>query len=472
MSWKSNFKTTQLSVIDSQEKNLKKGGFSRGGSKRNYHTIKHGENIFKLLPAHMDSISYAYPLVRSQFPWQYKAENGDMKDSSKKVFNAIWHGFKHGIVSDVAEEYIKFVDYIASSELATTMSEDDIAKWRKPITGYKDGQYFIRGIEPDPKTVMYAIRMERKPGGGLVEGEIGILEVGKYVKDELNKLAAKAAGTNPAGHEPFTSPDDGIPVIINFNKNASKSTDFYDVDFYTEQRAGSPIPIPVVYPLSDKIGEIFNEMDSLEKIYGRGLYTMHDFDLALEGLINFDNKPRKFKNDKGVLVEYEFGVFEYEEWQKIVEKCKMQVPEKDGAIQSTVVESTEKKKESGAPKRVTRETAAKVATPDPVKTDVVAESGTFAEFVETLDRQELKQMVDALELNVVIRKSKTDIDVRFEIVNDYNSLEDIDKVIADKDLISFASARKFTILPNDIDGSSDTGDMPDLSDLEDQINEM
>jgi hypothetical protein len=413
---KDRFKRTKLKTLNDQDKELQQRGF-KGKSRRNYLKIEDGENYFRLLPAHIESKSFAYKAVRHQLPWIYAQENGPDRESFKNIFNARQHG---GAKKDIIEEYIKFVEYIASSEMGDK-SEKEIEDFLKHVNGWK-GERWNRGLGADDKDMMYAISCSRSSKGELIAGDIGVLEIGKSIKTDINKMAAGAQDEeDPAGTEPFTDPEIGIPIKITRNSKAKKPADYYITEFYKLKSAASPVPIPTPWAIDDEILEELDKKDSLEKMYGPNVYTRRDFELALKGLELFDKK-------------FKYGVFEYDEWNDIVTELSEDWPvegesedegetedKKSEASPKTSTKSSTKGRVSRIPKADTTKAKVTTTTKKEVKKEEAPDGPEYADprlgqLLEAQDRGGLKAVIMELELDVVVKRGVSDGRVREMIV--------------------------------------------------------
>ena len=167
-----------------------------------------------------------------------------------------------------------------------------------------------------------------------VEKKFGKLEIGKAVKIGLQKLAAQEAANQPLGTDPFSDPWEGIAVMIDYNPDAERAQDYYSVGFYQPKIGAGKFKI---FELNDEDLTNLLQFDSLYKQY-RNTYRRRDFELALEGLRNFDSK-------------FEYGLINEPEFVAIIEEIDEYYPhdetsesipqDKDETAETVVVDQIE-----------------------------------------------------------------------------------------------------------------------------------
>ena len=108
-----------------------------------------------------------------------------------------------------------------------------------------------------------------------------IWEFKKMVRDAMNKLAFSEDEDEVIEVDPFTDPDEGLPIMVTYRKNPNKKKgeNFYEVSFPKKVSAR---------PLTDEEIEYFMTLKPLNEILSK--YGMKDFERALEGLQNFDEE--------------------------------------------------------------------------------------------------------------------------------------------------------------------------------------
>jgi hypothetical protein len=154
-----------------------------------------------------------------------------------------------------------------------------------------------KSLNPQYRWLCYAAQ--------IVEGEPlhpKIWRFGKMVRDLLNKLAFSEDEGDAIEVDPFTDPDEGLPIFAKYlkNPNRKKGEQYYDVYFPAKS---------VPRPLTDEECEAFMKMRPLTQVLPK--YGMRDFEKALEGIQNFDE-------------ENEIGAFDDEDWLQRVEEVKAQ----------------------------------------------------------------------------------------------------------------------------------------------------
>ena len=378
-------------------------GKGQRGPKNNYIRLKDGKNYIRVMPPHEDSLSPFYRLVRSSLYWEYQ-KGGESIPTSRKVFNARHHGKKLGIRKDIVEEYLQQIAEIQSG--MSDKKEDDIKAWRKYIDGYRGDGKWNHGIAPKPRRILYAVEME-KVDGSLEAGDIGLLEVGPMVWEQIVDIVDQMSDDEPAGWEPFSDIDDGIPLVIEYNSNANKPADFYSTSIYME-KGSSKIPAPTPFPLSDELLGEFESMDSLEAMYGKSTYSKEMFDMAVKALELFDNK-------------YGYGVFDREGWPNIVADLAKQIDKSPPNDDSQKADETKKK--------VAKEKAAKrkSAKRKVVKKEKEDKSDEFGinDLLALMDRNQLKEFNNTVELGVSIKRGMKDDDIRIQLAAEWAMVDDL-----------------------------------------------
>ena len=149
-----------------------------------------------------------------------------------------------------------------------------------------------------------------------------IWEFKKMVRDAMNKLAFSEDEDEVIEVDPFTDPDEGLPIMVTYRKNPNKKKgeNFYEVSFPKKVSAR---------PLTDEEIEYFMTLKPLNEILSK--YGMKDFERALEGLQNFDE-------------ENEIGLFDDDDWIEHLEEIKAQYDSDDSEEDSAPKKKTAVKK--------------------------------------------------------------------------------------------------------------------------------
>ena len=127
------------------------------------------------------------------------------------------------------------------------------------------------------------------------------------VRDALNKLAFDEDNDEPIEVDPFTDPDDGLVLAVKYLKkpNKKKGENYYEVDFAKTGKKKEAYSRAI----TDEELEAFSRLKPLNEVVPR--YTKKEFDRALEGLQCWDE-------------EFDFNLFDDDEWLEIVEAVKEQ----------------------------------------------------------------------------------------------------------------------------------------------------
>lgn len=379
-SLRSQFKATK---IKSLRKTVDKDDAMVGVQSNDYLNLEDGKTLkIRIFPAHPGHEQFY--VSRKCYWLSFTTQDGETKRGT--VLDSIAHG---GTKMDLIQEYIKFAKKRYSNDsdkmealVGTSMNSNSL----NPQFSWLCYADVVReGEELRPK----------------------IWEFKKMVRDLLNKLAFNEDEDEPIEVDPFTDPDEGLPVMVKYlkNPNKKKGENYYEVNFAKK---------PVARPLTDEELEFFANVKPLSEV--NPTYTMRDFDRALEGLQNFDE-------------ENDFGLFNDDDWLEIVEKVKSQY---DADASS---EDDEDKK----PSKKTTKKVTKKAEPeedddeeDNSEDDSNEDSNEDSDEFDDMDRKELKAYIKENELEISVKKSMSDDDIRDAIREALkNADEDSDEDDAD-----------------------------------------
>ena len=276
-----------------------------GSNSGEYLQLEDGKTLkIRIFPAHPGLEDFYVP--RKCYWLSIAGNDGEMRRTT--VPDARTHG---GSKFDLVDEYVKW---------AKKQIGNDAAKLDALVgTGPKSNS-----LNPSYTWVCYADRIN-----GDDELHAKLWEFKKSVRDALNKLAMSEDPDEVIETDPFTDPDEGLPINVTYNKNPNrkKGENYYDVAFPKKVKAR---------PLTDKEIEYFMEQKPLNEVVPN--YTMRDFDKALEGLQNFDE-------------DNEIGLFDNDAWLEHVEEIKAQY-------------ESEEEEEKPAKKKTAKKTSKKVVEPE------------------------------------------------------------------------------------------------------------
>ena len=366
-SLRSQFKAT---TIKSLRKTIDKDDAMVGVQSNDYLNLEDGKTLkIRIFPAHPGHEQFY--VSRKCYWLSFTTQDGETKRGT--VLDSIAHG---GTKMDLIQEYIKF---------AKKRYANDSDKMEALVgTGMNSNS-----LNPQFSWLCYADVVrdgeELKPK---------LWEFKKMVRDLLNKLAFNEDEDEPIEVDPFTDPDEGLPVMVKYlkNPNKKKGENYYEVNFAKK---------PVARPLSDEELEYFANIKPLSEVISA--YTMRDFDRALEGLQNFDE-------------DNDFGLFNDDDWLEIVEKVKAQYDS---------VDSDDDEEEKTSKKKTTKKVTKK-AEPEPeddedsddedtdeeeTEDDADEDSNDDDEYTD-MDRKELKAVIKGKGLDISVKKSMSDDDIR------------------------------------------------------------
>lgn len=365
-SLRSQFKAT---TIKSLRKTIDKDDAMVGVQSNDYLNLEDGKTLkIRIFPAHPGHEQFY--VSRKCYWLSFTTQDGETKRGT--VLDSIAHG---GTKMDLIQEYIKF---------AKKRYANDSDKMEALVgTGMNSNS-----LNPQFSWLCYADVVrdgeELKPK---------LWEFKKMVRDLLNKLAFNEDEDEPIEVDPFTDPDEGLPVMVKYlkNPNKKKGENYYEVNFAKK---------PVARPLSDEELEYFANVKPLSEVISA--YTIRDFDRALEGLQNFDE-------------ENNFCLFNDDDWLEIVEKVKAQYDSND---------SEDDEEEKSAKKKTTKKVTKK-AEPEPEDdedsddedaddedTEDDADEDTEDDEYTDMDRKELKAVIKDKGLDISVKKSMSDDDIR------------------------------------------------------------
>ena len=221
-----------------------------------------------------------------------------------------------------------------------------------------------------------------------------IWEFKKMVRDAMNKLAFSEDEDEVIEVDPFTDPDEGLPIMVTYRKNPNKKKgeNFYEVAFPKKVSAR---------PLTDEEIEYFMTLKPLNEILSK--YGMKDFERALEGLQNFDE-------------ENEIGLFDDDDWIEHLEEIKAQYDSDDSEEDSsskkkTAVKKVVKKEYTKSEDADEADEADDEEEDDDEEKDEEENDEDGDEF-DSMDRVALKKYITANGLEISVKKSMSDDDLR------------------------------------------------------------
>ena len=249
-----------------------------GTNSNEYLNLEDGKTIkIRIFPAHPGGEDFYIPVKR--YWMSFTTDDGETRRGY--VLDSRTHG---GTKMDVVDEYVKY---------AKRFIGNDSDKLEALVgTGPK-----ANSLNPSYSWMCYAAKIS-----GDEPLRAKLWEFKKTVRDLLNKLAMSEDDDEVIEVDPFTDPDEGLPISVTYNKNPNrkKGEQYYDVVFPKKVTAR---------PLTDEEIEYFMGLKPLTEIISR--YGMRDFEKALEGLQNFDE-------------DNEIGLFEDDKWLEHLEEIKAQ----------------------------------------------------------------------------------------------------------------------------------------------------
>lgn len=374
---RSKFKGSSIAKIkqqDAETRKLVRTDFNRA----DYHKIEDGMNRFRIYPGQNDE-TFCLPKVTVWLPQEVDVKGQDGKPTGKKevknmpVFNAKVHG---GYEKDLVEEYVKFVTLLVTDEI----DDEDERKARLLIlkNGKKDNN---TKISNDTKWVCYADKIEN---GNKVFGK---LEMGKSIKDQINKQAFDEDEDSAIQLDSVSDPDTGRIVKIKKNQNEKDPNKYYEVS----------LDLTKLSPLTDAELENLSKYDSLTKMFVNS-FKRSDFEKQLNGLKLYDDK-------------HGFGAFDHDAWLDICDEISNMIPEDDDAEKESKPSTTKVQEQ---PAKNVNKPAAKKPAKEVKKNDMFDE----------MDRAELKSYISENELEIMVKQALSEDDIRVLIRQEVSKSQD------------------------------------------------
>lgn len=380
-----------------------------GVQSNEYLNLEDGKTLkIRIFPAHPGEENFY--IAKKCYWLSVEGNDGEMRRTT--VLDSVVHG---GTAKDICAEFIKYAKN----------------KWKKSADKLEcfSGQ---DALAPQYTWLCYADKVTADE-----ELRAKLWEFKKMVRDAMNKLAFSEDEDEAIEVDPFTDPDEGLPILVKYLKkpNKKKGENFYEVSFPKKVTAR---------PLSDEEIEYFMGLKPLSEVLPT--YSMRDFERALEGLQNFDE-------------ENELEMFEDEGWLEIVEEVKAQYDSDDEEEEEKPKKKTSKKvskkveeddedeenndeeEEEEAPKKKTASKGKKKVEEEEdedeaeededeneeSESDEDEESGDEDDGLDDMDRSELKKYIKEKGLEVSVKKSMSDDDLRAairEALDDVNDDEE------------------------------------------------
>jgi hypothetical protein len=352
-----------------------------------YHKIEQGENVFRIYPKHPGMKSYIITRIVYWLPTE--VEDNNKTEWKRKAYpDARQHG---GFKKDLVEEYKSMLRLWVKTEPFTS-SDDGKAEAIRLIAAINA---YPNGLKHKTTRVCYASKLSASGWS-----DVKLLEFGNSVYGQFGKLSLTRKSKKV---DPFTHPDTGRPVLIDYDSNEDDNKERYKVN-----KEDDPVK------LSDDELDLFMQKDSLEMLYGKSIYTKEDFDIMYKGLEHFDDIN-------------EIGLFEIDDW---INADWSEFYSAFGELDTTtgeIVEKEEKPKEKfGETAEVVEETKAvdvvEEVAEELIPEELIPELDPFGE----MDRHRLKVYIRDNSLKVQVFKTHTDDQIRANIRAVVNKEPEVD----------------------------------------------
>lgn len=411
------FKATKIKDL---KKAVDKDDAMVGVSNNDYLNLEDGKTLkIRIFPAHPGHEQFYVPkkCYWLSFPVE---DGGDNKRGT--VLDSIVHG---GTKMDLVQEYVKYAK--------KKYGDDDDKMETLTGTGMNSN-----ALNPQYSWLCYASIVTPDE-----ELHPKVWEFKKMVRDALNKLAFDEDNDEPIEVDPFTDPDDGLVLAVKYLKkpNKKKGENYYEVDFAKTGKKKEAYSRAI----TDEELEAFSRLKPLNEVVPR--YTKKEFDRALEGLQCWDE-------------EFDFNLFDDDEWLEIVEAVKEQYngssddDDEDEKPKKKTVKKTSKKVEEEEyseeeEEKPSKKSAKKKVEEEPEDSeeedseeeetddeDDSEEEETDSDEFDDMNRKELKHYIKENELEITVKKSMSDDDIRDlirEAVADSDDEDDYEEEETDED---------------------------------------
>ena len=412
------FKATKIKDL---KKAVDKDDAMVGVSNNDYLNLEDGKTLkIRIFPAHPGHEQFYVP--KKCYWLSFPAEDGG-ENKRGTVLDSIVHG---GTKMDLVQEYVKYAK--------KKYGDDDDKMETLTGTGMNSN-----ALNPQYSWLCYASIVNPDE-----ELHPKVWEFKKMVRDALNKLAFDEDNDEPIEVDPFTDPDDGLVLAVKYLKkpNKKKGENYYEVDFAKTGKKKEAYSRAI----TDEELEAFSRLKPLNEVVPR--YTKKEFDKALEGLQCWDE-------------EFDFNLFDDDEWLEIVEAVKEQYngssddDDEDEKPKKKTVKKTSKKVEEEEDaddeeeKKPAKKSAKKKVEEEPEDSEEEdseeeetddseeeEEEDTDGDEFDDMDRKELKHYIKENELEITVKKSMSDDDIRDlirEAVADSDDEDDSEEEETDED---------------------------------------
>ena len=350
-------------------------------SSAEYLNLEDGKTIkIRIFPCHPGQEDFY--VARKCYWMSFVGDDGEQHRGT--VLDSRVHG---GTKYDVVEEYVKYAKKKVGND----------ADKLEALTGSGPKS---NSLNPQYSWLCYADKIN-----GDDQLRAKLWEFKKMVRDAINKLAFSEDEDEVIEVDPFTDPDEGLPIMVTYRKNPNKKKgeNFYEVAFPKKVSAR---------PLTDEEIEYFMTLKPLSEVINR--YGMRDFERALEGLQNFDT-------------ENEIDLFEDEDWLEHLEEIKAQYDDEEDSEDSKPAKKSTKKvvKKVAEPEDDEEEDEPEDNTEEDSDEEDDEEEESGDEF-DKLDRSALKKYIVDNDLEISVKKSMSDDDLRNAIRSAKSSAPDVD----------------------------------------------
>lgn len=383
------FRGSKVSDIKKQQDDLNsKVNTGNSNNRPNYLNLVEGRNRVRIFPAHPDSKTGLFCFPRTvhylEVSVSYQKDGKEVNEIKKKpIFNSVVHG---ETAKDIIDSYISIARKIAYEDI---QDDQERAKFLRPIDDFKEG------IKAKTKWIVFANLYDEKGAFSF-----GRLELPTTVKDKMNEISMASDDPDDVIEtDPFTDPDEGRCIIIEYDKQLTLPQNKRDPKKYYS----AALEWKKATPLTDEELEKFSELESLEKSYHLA-YRRKDFLMAVEGLRRFDSQIRKELNNEA------YNIFDTDEWIEVLAEIDAYYPEDEDDTEDIDHEEDEMEVEE---KATTSSRKQQVIDKQSKKSAEVEEESDMPwdKPLKKMSRSELKALIrlENLDIKVIPNHSEADI---------------------------------------------------------------
>jgi hypothetical protein len=203
---------------------------------------------------------------------------------------------------------------------------------------------------------------------------------------------------DPLAIDPFSDPNEGVPLVIEKSKNEKGKFDYDISDKKNTSRTGTYSDFVKQFSVSKEQLDNLLELESLTEIYVN-IYGRRDFEIALNGLQVFDEKNN-------------INIFSNDEFLSIVENISVHYDTEEKEEKKEPVKEVKREIKKEEPVKVKLKEVVKPVVKEKQEVKPIVSSGSL--FGDTIE--ELKEYIDKSGMDIRIRPRDTFEDIRLYLI--------------------------------------------------------